>query len=584
MKRLHLNNIRLRHKLLLIYAVSVFIPIIFTNLVFYSVTTTNVRNQKIRDANIQLEKLQAELQSVIDEGVGIAYTFYTDPDLNEVLDREFTSTIDYVEAYNQYLRNAFARYTQTSRAVKWLEIYTENPTVLPSGGNIQAITREVRDLDWYKAYMNVKVTYPVIISSGGSFSLVQRLDNYPGNNNRGLRILKIDLNMNTVQQIFDNSSFDGKLYCTGADGLVTYSNDLQSDWRSNTVRFADIGRPGKSIHFSLDFNNTSYLHGWTLHGVMNERIVLEEVIKSRTFVIYLACANFVVPTLFLASMSRSINVRLVRILKHMKKVKNQTFEPIPDEIYRDEIGQLTEEFNRMTFRIKSLIDDVYIADIQKKDLELKQQEAQLHALHSQINPHFLFNALETVRMRSLIKNETETARIVQSMAKMFRKSITWSRNWVTVREELELIICFLEIQKYRFGDKLEYEIHVEDAAYDCLIPKMTLVPYVENASIHGVESIPGSGLIQIEARLEQGRLDFSIRDNGIGMSEEKLAEINAYLLDDDEMGERVGMKNAYYRLKMCYGEELIFQIASVRDQGTQVRIGIPSAQIYHTNR
>lgn len=100
----------------------------------------------------------------------------------------------------------------------------------------------------------------------------------------------------------------------------------------------------------------------------------------------------------------------------------------------------------MTETIHNLIHEVYLADIQKKDLELKQQQAQLHALHSQINPHFLFNTLESVRMRSLIKGEKETAKIVHNMAKMFRKSISWNQNNVTVKEELELIESFCKFK------------------------------------------------------------------------------------------------------------------------------------------
>ncbi|WP_438446057.1 sensor histidine kinase [Gorillibacterium sp. sgz5001074] len=574
MRRLHLNNIRLRNKLLLMYAVSVFIPIVLTNVFFYSVTMSNIRNQKIHDATIQMEKLHRELQSIIDGAVGISYNYYTDLELNEVLDRDFGSTYEYIEAYNEYLRNIFARYTQASQTVKWLEIYTENPTVMASG-NVQLITEEVRNTYWYKEYSKNKLPYPMLIANRGEFSLVQRLDNSPGNITRGSRLVKLDLNMNTLRHTFENSSFAGELYFTGPDGIIQLSNDNASGWQAGNVAYADLKLPKKSIPFKLDYANSNYLNNWSIRGVMDERVMLEEVMKSRMFVIYLALANFVVPTVFLASMSRSIHVRLVRILKHMKKVKNQSFEPIPHAEYTDEIGQLTEEFNRMTLQIKSLIHDVYIADIQKKDLELRQQEAQLHALHSQINPHFLFNALETIRMRSQIKGEYETAKIIQNMAKMFRKSISWSRDWVTVQEELELIICFLEIQKYRFGDKLEYMLEADDEVRQYRIPKMTLIPYVENASIHGVESSPGKGTIRISIQAEEDSLLFRLSDNGAGMTPEKLEEVVSYLKGDDTMGEHVGMKNAYTRLLMCFGDSFEFRIASIWGEGTEVRIRMP---------
>lgn len=571
-KRLHINHMRLRDKLLLMYAVAVFIPIVLTNVIFYSVTSSNIKSQKIHDAKIQIDKLKREFQAAVDETVGISYIFYADFSLNEALDREYPSSIDYVEAYTQSLRTFISRYTQSSQA-RWLEIYVENPTVLPSG-NIQRITSDVRAAGWFKEITASKVPYPIIVMLGPNLSLAQRLDNYPSSNHTGLKVLKIDFNMDEIRSIFRNSGFDGKLYLVSPDGMVRFSNEPIAN-SAHGVSFSAIKQSKSTISLHQEYTNSNYLNGWRIEGVLNENIVLQEVRKSRSFVIYLACLNFVIPTLFLLTMSRSIHVRLIRILKHMKKVKNHSFETIPTEGFRDEIGQLTEEFNRMTERIQSLIDDVYIADIQKKNLELKQQEAQLHALHSQINPHFLFNVLETIRMRSLIKGELETARIIQNMAKIFRKSISWGRNWVTVREEIELISCFLEIQKYRFGDKLEYILDVDPAAMDCLIPKMTLIPFVENASMHGVESSPGKGVIRLSVDLRNGYLEVSVSDNGVGIPEEKLIEINEYLNDTEAMGERVGMKNAYFRLKMCYKDRFSFRIKSTQGEGTSVQIRLP---------
>lgn len=169
-------------------------------------------------------------------------------------------------------------------------------------------------------------------------------------------------------------------------------------------------------------------------------------------------------------------------------MKTQQFQTIMHGESRDEIGQLTLEFNSMIMQIKALINDVYLTEIQKKSLEL-ERKAQLNALQSQINPHFLFNALETIRMRSLLKQENETAKIIQSMAMILRSSLTWNKEWVSVEEELGFILCFLDIQKYRFEDKLSYHIDVQPEAYACVVPKMVFLPFVENASIHGIEPL-----------------------------------------------------------------------------------------------
>jgi two-component system, sensor histidine kinase YesM len=568
-----LNNVKLRDKLLLMYFISVFIPIVLTNVIFYSVTTNNVKSQKSRDVAVALEQTKNDIRLVIDDAVGISYTFYSDALLNELLDRDYVDDLEYVEAYQSYLRPAFYRVEQAYKAVRNVQLYVNNPTVRTSG-NLGLITEEVRRADWYTHMSRGRVPYPVIIVEGQSFSLLQRLDNYTYSNY--LKIVKIDLNMDTIGSLFQNSAFEGKLYLVNPEGRIIYTNDASVDFSQGSPALSSVVIPDKSsIAFESPYTNNNYLNGWKLHGVMHEAGMLEEVRKSGAFVIFLASLNFVIPTVILVVIARSLHVRLIRILKHMKKVKNQNFETIPDEESRDEIGQLIGEFNRMTSQIQSLIQDVYIADIHKKNSEIKQRQAQLHALHSQINPHFLFNALETIRMRSLIKSEKETARIIQNMAKIFRKSISWGRDWVSVKEELELVNCFLEIQKYRFGDKLEYDLNIQEEVYEQQIPKMAFLPFIENASIHGVETSPVKGVIRLDLTLEDAYLVFRLTDNGMGIPKEKLAELLHYLQADDAIGEHVGMKNVYTRLQICYGDAFGFHIHSVPGQGTEVLIRLP---------
>lgn len=563
-----LNYLKLRDKLLLMYVLSVFIPIVLTNVVFYHVTTSNIRNQKIRDADMALNNLKNDLRVIIDQGVGFSYSLYADSIFNKTITRKFTSEKDYVETFNSYLRGALA--DQNVQGVRWYMVYTDNPTIL-SSGYMDRLTGEVRQSDWYTQSQASSASYPAFIYSDHNFSLIQRLNNYYTNGIE--QLVKIDLNMERIHQIFYGSAFNGMVYLVDPQGIVQFGNDTAN--LTEDVPFKDISFPKKSLTFKNVYSGINYLDGWTLEGVMDEESVLKEVRKSRSFVIWLACINFVLPSIIIAAMSRSIHVRLVRILRHMKKVKAQNFQTIPSEEARDEIGQLTIEFNRMTETINSLINEVYVADIQKKNLELKQQQAQLHALHSQINPHFLFNSLESVRMRSIIKGEKETAKIIQHMAKMFRQSISWSHNYVTVREELTLIESFLEIQQYRFGDKLEYSIVADPAALGQRIPKMVLLPFVENASIHGIESSPDKGIIVISVAVQADKLIFRLEDNGIGMPPDKLEELLRYLEDCDDIGERVGMKNAYCRLKLCYQECFAFSMNARYGEGTSIEISLP---------
>lgn len=551
------------------YVLSVFIPIVVTNVVFYNVTSANIRSQKTRDAGMALNNLKNDLRVTIDQGVGLSYSLYTDPVFNDTISRSFRSHFEYIDAYNSYLKGQFSG--QLNQGIRWYQVYTDNPTIL-SSGYIDRLTDVVRSSNWYVQFQAYTAPYPALISADQMLSLVQRLDNLDTGGRE--QLLKIDLNMDMIKQYFHNSGFDGKVYLVDPEGRIQFSND-STEASQIGKRYSEIQFPNKMIPFELTYTGINYLEGWSLHGVMDEEIVLKEVRKSRSFVVWLACINFVLPSIIIAAMSRSIHVRLVRILKHMKKVKTQNFQTIPPEDARDEIGQLTMEFNRMTETIHNLIHEVYLADIQKKDLELKQQQAQLHALHSQINPHFLFNTLESVRMRSLIKGEKETAKIVHNMAKMFRKSISWNQNDVTVKEELELIESFLQIQKYRFGDKLQYSIEADPAVLIYRIPKMVILPFVENASIHGIESSPGVGIIQLFVSTEIDHLLIRLTDNGIGMSQARLEELLSYLNQNTDMGEHVGMKNAYSRLKLCYKNHFTFDIQTGEGEGTRIHIKLP---------
>ena len=162
------------------------------------------------------------------------------------------------------------------------------------------------------------------------------------------------------------------------------------------------------------------------------------------------------------------------------------------------------------------------------------------------------------------------------MAKLLRSSLTWNRDRIRVEEELEFIDCFLEIQKYRFGDRLTYRLDVDPDARKVIIPKMVFLPFVENASIHGIEPMKHGGEIDIAIRLEDGFLEFSIRDNGAGMPQEQVERIYGYLNNESEdLGERIGVQNVIYRLRMVYGDRIRLFVDSAPGRGTFIRIGIP---------
>jgi two-component system sensor histidine kinase YesM len=572
-----LNNVRLRDKMLILFILSVFIPIVATNLIFYQVTTENIKDQKMKDISLSLQQVKNEFRDEINDAVGLSTEFYTDVFMNEILEKEYEETHEYVAAYDSYLRRLLSNPTYNS--IQTITIYVDNPTVLHSGG-IGFISTEVKQKEWYKRGHDKQQTQPILIrteSNAGkrdTFSIIRKLDYYASLDVM-TKVLKIDLRTISIEQIFSNLNLQGNMYLLNPQGQIEFTTNPNIEWETETVNYDAIDQTQDTIEFSEAYTTANYLEGWRVVGTVAEDVVFQDVTHSRSLVLWSASIILILPTLIIIWMTRSINARIIKILKYMKRVRNQNYDTIPQAEARDEIGQLSVEFNQMTLQIKSLIDDVYVADIQKKDLELQRRKAQLNALQSQINPHFLFNALETIRMRSLMKKETETAKIIHSMAKIFRTSLTWNKDRVTIKDEMEFILCFLEIQKYRFEDRLNYHIDIDESAYPCMVPKMMFLPFVENASIHGIEPLKQGGIIDIRIERIGEDMVFSIHDNGLGMNPEKVRQLYNYLESDEVMGERIGVQNVIYRLKLIYGNLFSFTIDSELGNGTLIRLKIP---------
>ncbi|MDQ6417854.1 sensor histidine kinase [Paenibacillus sp. LHD-117] len=582
-----MNDMRLRNKMFFVYFVSVFAPLLLTNVIFYQVITNNVKTQRLDDIERAVEQIRNDFRSQIDEAVGLSAFYYADYNTNEILERDFANPESYIEAYDSYLRRTLGNYSPGFLSLQSVTIYADNLSLLHSG-NIGYLSDDIRSTSWYKAAVSSKRSQPVftrIESMDGdfaTFSLIRKL-NYFSDQMQKEKLLRIDFKTIDLESIFANLNMEGDMYLLNPEGEIEYTTNTNVNWiEHRKTRFSSLSSKD-SIEFVKEYRGISYLDGWRIVGTINEDEVVQEVQKSRSFIWWSACMMMVVPTAFILLMTKSINQRIVQILKHMKKVKSQNFEMIGQPESKDEIGQLTLEFNQMILQVKSLIQDVYLADIRTKSMELERRKAQLNALQSQINPHFLFNALETIRMRSMLKNEEETAAIIHSMAKVFRSSLTWNRDRVSVNEELGFIQCFLDIQKYRFEEKLNFSLDIAAETRSVEVPKMVFLPFVENACIHGIEPLKRGGKIDIRINADESEIVFTIRDNGVGMEQEKVASWYRFLELEEVMGERIGVQNVIYRAKMIYGDKFRFKAASELGKGTLVEIRLPrdSTQNYN---
>lgn len=270
--------------------------------------------------------------------------------------------------------------------------------------------------------------------------------------------------------------------------------------------------------------------------------------------------------------------RLIQPLKDLKRMmayaERDQFNVRVNILRNDEFGLLGRSFNNMMEKINHLISEVYHKELSRKEAEYK-------ALKAQINPHFLYNTLETIRgLAEFGENET-IERVVVALSKLLKGSISNTKDLDTVREELDYIKAYLAIQNTRFQNKVEVLVDVDPAILDRTLPRFILQPLIENAFLHGMEKKIGKGNLIIKGYALKDSMKFEIIDDGVGMDQERLTQLFSSkhrAADEDRRGTGTGLLNVHERLKMLYGEPYGLRVQSSENVGTLIEVHIPLNQ------
>jgi two-component system sensor histidine kinase YesM len=268
-----------------------------------------------------------------------------------------------------------------------------------------------------------------------------------------------------------------------------------------------------------------------------------------------------------ALVSWIISRPLFRLYQSMNRFKGGDFEARVTVKGNDEIAELSETFNRMVAEIRSLIDKNYV-------IALREKESELNALQAQVNPHFLYNVMDSLYWQAVDSGQDKLSEDILVLSSLFRLILSSGKSEIPVEQEIQIISNYLHIQKMRFSKKLDYEINVEPDILQYFIPKLILQPFVENAIVHGLEQSGEKGRITVSGKMRDGMLCFLIADNGVGMDEEK---IEAVLLADQRIG-YYAIRNVKERMTLRYGAKGTLAIHSQSGEGTEVYITIPAEE------
>ncbi|PKO15947.1 MAG: two-component sensor histidine kinase [Chloroflexi bacterium HGW-Chloroflexi-10] len=273
------------------------------------------------------------------------------------------------------------------------------------------------------------------------------------------------------------------------------------------------------------------------------------------------------------SLSRSIYKPIKKLHDVTATITRNDLQALVNRDNVDEITELGLSFNIMIGKIRDLLDS-----------KIKEQEnlkkAELRALQAQINPHFLYNTLDTIIWMAKAKKTEQVIEIVTALSTFFRISLSKGKDWITIEEEVERTRSYLTIQKMRYNDIMDFKIELDEAVAQNTVLKLTLQPLVENALYHGIKNKRQGGTIHVRARRKGlHEVLFEVEDNGIGFTPEKLAQLEVELADDSgdiRMETGVGIGNVNKRIRLYYGKQYGISIRSEYNAGTLVTLVIPA--------
>ncbi|MGG1519305.1 sensor histidine kinase [Paenibacillus oryzisoli] len=366
------------------------------------------------------------------------------------------------------------------------------------------------------------------------------------------------------------------IYHTGSNwgGTPDLSSVIEEIYRDQTK---EEGRSLKTVSGEkyLTVQIVSNAIGWTTIGMVPTKELLREVHQIRNDIILVTVLVLLAVHVVSMVLSKQITKNLKRLHNTMKRVREGQLKARPRIDTEDEVGQLSAMFSSMMTHVQELMEETEERGRQKR-------EAEYRALQSQINPHFLYNTLNTINYLSKIQQVPNIGEVSAALVELMRFAVDQKRDLIPIREELELLQRYLSIQKYRFLDRVTISIDAEESTLDCLIPKLVLQPIVENALLHGFGISPErAGSIAIKSYSQaDATVIIDITDNGAGISEEQIAAISNPASERmTQEGTGVGIRNVQDRIRLTFGEEYGLTIVSVPGILTTVELRLPQYRV-----
>lgn len=579
--------LKIRGQMYATYAAALLIPLTILGILLMSTGSRMLREHALAVLEADNRRVRTLLSEVTTQAYSISEDVFFDNELKQVLTREYTAYSDFIAAANGSGRLDDLLYG--NQEIGHIHIYTDNPTV-KNYKQFRLVTEEVAASPWYTKALD----------SSGAFWTSIREDTY-GNDSSNLclvrRLVLPDSSWRAVMVVrlsdsYIRSRIDSTSVVDAIDldaGGIVYSSKkgwyeqplpVELDTEDAFFRFSGEVEVEGTKYFAtvstLQLNKTNCrLHICTLDN--SGFASIRSIRGNWTLLLVLAV---MVPGVILFFFADYFARRVMLLRKEMHKARHQEPDMLATFSGNDELTEAFEDLKVMVQDIKEKDAKMYEAELHAQELRSVQQAMEYKMLASQINPHYLYNTLETIRMKALTTGSREVADSVKILGKTLRYvQENTGTAFTSLRRELEHVENYLAIQKLRFGERINHTVTIQpelDTEGYSMLP-LLLQPVVENAVVHGLEARDGIGIISIVILREGERLKITVRDNGTGMTHEELQKVRE-MLEKDSVDPRssIALYNIHRRIRLSCGTEFGLELESEPGRGTAVTLYLPA--------
>lgn len=567
-------------RLFIIYTAILITCVLSLDAYFIYYSKKNIKNQKlylnkkmIEDIELELIKNSNSADRIVN---GIYDQSFIATDLVNLLNNDSTTylrmKLDYLaksdlEFYNgiqRYVNQAFNTYRQIV-SIKFVSYSRQELIELDTDGTIR---KEILDRNTVENMQNQKV-----ISENGKTSYIKEISNPIDLKKEGLILIT-----------YDNAVIDEIVQSYGDDAIIIDQyGKVIFDSDDNYDREMLLEYVGKlSIEDKINLDGSIYYTnvlvdklGNIVLGRINSYEATKLPITYYLMLIFIDILVVVVAVFIIHIKLKNLSERMNKIITTMDQVKEGNLDvriDITDD--KDELNYIATQFNDMCIDLKNHIEISYLAEMNKKEAELSKKKAEMLSLQSKINPHFLYNTLESIRMKAIANGNRDVGRMLFLLGNLFRNQLK-EDDIITIKKEINYCKEYLELFKFRYDDKFNYYINCEPELLNKEIIKFILQPLAENYTVHGIRREDYDNELHINIFKNNDNIKIVIEDNGVGIDKDKINEINQKIKEKDFTGKSIGIANTHERILLLYGEEYGLKIDEEFKNGTRIILNIP---------